>query len=86
MKLLIVDDERIARSELKFLIKELNSDVQILEADSVESALGILQEIELNGAFIDMQLPDGVGIEIAHAIMNRPKGAFPLVFATAFER
>ena len=86
MKLLIVDDERIARSELKFLIKELNQSVQILEADSVESALGILREIELDGAFIDMQLPDGVGMEIAQAIMERPKGAFPIVFATAFER
>ena len=62
MKLLIVDDERIARSELKFLIKELNQSVQILEADSVESALSILREIDLDGAFIDMQLPDGIGM------------------------
>ena len=86
MKLLIVDDERIARSELKFLIKELNQSVQILEADSVESALSILREIELDGAFIDMQLPDGIGMEIAQAVMSRPNGAFPIVFATAFER
>ena len=86
MKLLIVDDERIARSELKFLIKELNQSVQILEADSVESALSILREIDLDGAFIDMQLPDGIGMEIAHAVMSRPNGAFPIVFATAFER
>lgn len=86
MKLLIVDDERIARSELKFLVKEINPQIQILEADSVESALVIINEVNLEGAFIDMQLPDGIGMEIAQAITQRAKGPFPIAFATAYER
>lgn len=86
MKLLIVDDERISRSELKFLIKEENVNIEILEADSVESALSIIKNIELDGAFLDMQLPDGIGMDIGRFIDEGKHNKIPFVFATAFER
>ena len=34
MKIAIVDDERPARSELSFLIREIEPDTEIMEADS----------------------------------------------------
>jgi len=86
MKLLIVDDERIARSELKFLIKEENSNIELFEADSVESALCILKNVELDGAFIDMQLPDGMGLEIGRYIDETLTRRIPIVFATAYDQ
>lgn len=85
MKLLIVDDERISRSELKFLIKEEYSNIEILEADSVESALGIIKNIELDGVFLDMQLPDGIGMDIGRFI-DDGNLKMPIVFATAFDQ
>lgn len=86
MKLLIVDDERISRSELKFLIKEEVETVEILEADSVESAIGIIKNIELDGAFLDMQLPDGIGMDIGRFIDEHFGNKIPIVFATAYDR
>lgn len=86
MKLLIVDDERISRSELKFLIKEEDPKIEYFEADSVESAISILKNIELDGAFIDMQLPDGMGIEIGRYIDENFDTKIPIVFATAFDQ
>ena len=51
MKLLIVDDERIARSEIKYLLKEENPNIELFEADSVESAISIVKNVEIDGAF-----------------------------------
>jgi two-component system, LytTR family, response regulator LytT len=85
MRILIVDDERIARSELKFLLKEAQSDIQILEADSVESALGLLNNVSIDGAFLDMQLPDGTGLDIGNHIVEKMDGCIPIVFSTAYE-
>ena len=86
MKLIIIDDERIARSELKFLIKEVNTKIECFEADSVESAISILKNIELDGAFIDMQLPDGMGLDIGRYIDENISPRIPIVFATAFDQ
>ena len=85
MRILIVDDERIARSELKFLLKEAQNDIQILEADSVESALGLLNNVSIDGAFLDMQLPDGTGLDIGNHIVDKMDGCIPIVFSTAYE-
>jgi DNA-binding LytR/AlgR family response regulator len=85
MRILIVDDERIARSELKFLLKEAQQDITILEADSVESALGLLDNVSIDGAFLDMQLPDGTGLDIGKHIVDNMEGCIPIVFSTAYE-
>lgn len=85
MRILIVDDERIARSELKFLLKEAQNDIQILEADSVESAIGLLENVSIDGAFLDVQLPDGVGLDIGKYILEKMEGCVPIVFSTAYE-
>lgn len=38
MKVLIVDDEVLARDELKYLLRRTKEDVQIEEAENIESA------------------------------------------------
>jgi len=86
MKLLIVDDERIARSEIKFLLKEENPNIELFEADSVESAISIIKNVEIDGAFLDMQLPDGMGLEIARYMEENIEHRIPVVFATAFDQ
>lgn len=85
MKLLIVDDERIARSELKFRIKEVDPDAVVFEAESVESALEIVTNMELDGAFLDVQLIESSGVILAEKIHDiKPK--LPIVFATAYDK
>lgn len=85
MKILIVDDERIARSELKFLIKEVDPNTVVFEADSVESALEIVSNMNLDGAFLDVQLIESSGVVLAASIRQiRPD--LPIVFATAYDK
>jgi len=85
MKLLIVDDERIARSELKFLIKEVDPEAIVLEAESSESALEIVCNMDLDGAFLDVQLIESSGVELAEKI-HAIKPELPIVFATAYDK
>ncbi len=85
MKLLLVDDERISRQELKTLLLENDPFLDILEADSCASALGLLKQHPFDGAFLDVELGDGKGIDLAmQAIALQP--AISIVFATAYDR
>lgn len=85
MKLLLVDDERISRQELKTLLLENDPFLDIWEADSCSSALVLLKQQTFDGAFLDVELGDGKGIDLAmQAIAVQP--AINLVFATAYDR
>jgi len=85
MKLLLVDDERIARQELKTLLLENDPFLEIVEADSCASALAVLKQQPFNGAFLDVELGDGKGIDLAmQAIALQP--SINIVFATAYDR
>ncbi len=85
MKLLIVDDERISRNELKHQLLELNSSNTIFEADSCENALTLLKTISFSGAFFDIELLDGKGTDLAQqALVLQPDLNF--VFSTAYDQ
>ena len=85
MKFLIVDDERIARSELKYCIKEIDSNIAVFEADNIDSALEMVSNMELDGAFLDVQLTESSGVELAEKI-RLIKPDLPIVFATAYDK
>lgn len=85
MKFLIVDDERIARSELKYCIKEVDPNYAVFEADNVDSALEMVSNMELDGAFLDVQLTESSGVELAEKI-RLIKPDLPIVFATAYDK
>lgn len=85
MKLLLVDDERISRNELKHLLLELNPSITIFEADSYENALTLLKSISFSGAFFDIELLDGKGTDLAQqALIHQPDLNF--VFSTAYDQ
>lgn len=86
MKLLIVDDERLSRSELKFLIREEINDVTFVEADSVESAIALLENVSVDGAFLDIELPDGDGLQIGRYLLEKQDGLVPVAYATAYDQ
>lgn len=81
-KTLIVDDERLARSELKRLL-QANPDIEIIaEADSADSARDILTaQPDIALVFLDIQMPGSSGLELAAEL--RPNLFF--VFCTAFD-
>ena len=68
LKVLVVDDEMLARDELKYLL-ERTKEVEIIgEADCVEDALEELMKNKPDIVFLDIQLSDDNGFEIANIL------------------
>lgn len=83
-KAFIVDDEPLARDELAFLLKR-SKQVEIAgEGDSIESSLSQIQKLQIDVIFLDIQLANESGLDLAEKIMDldpRPE----IVFATAYD-
>ncbi len=81
-KTLIVDDERLARSELKRLLQAHPNIEIVAEADSADSARDMLAaQPDIALVFLDIQMPGCTGLELAAEL--RPNLFF--VFCTAFD-
>lgn len=83
MRVLIVDDERPARDKLQRLLA-MEPDVTAIEqaADGVE-ALARIAAFAPDVAFLDIQMPEISGIELAASL---PAPAPLIVFVTAFDQ
>lgn len=82
MKALLIDDERLARDELRRLLKP-HPNVQIVgeAADIVQARKAIAQHLpEL--LFLDIQLPGGSGFDLLAALDAPPA----VIFTTAFDQ
>lgn len=80
LNVLIVDDENLARQELKRLL-EKRDDVDVVgEAKSGSEALVLLKTLEADVVFLDINMPDMDGLSFAKAA---PEG-LNIVFCTAF--
>lgn len=81
IKVLVVDDERLARLELiRLLLK--HPEVQIVgEADSVSSAIERIEAFAPDLVFLDIQMPEESGF----ALFEKITVDFAVVFVTAFD-
>ena len=81
-KILIVDDVAMNRTVFKVLLKQTG--IQVLEAQSGEECLEILQKESVHIVFLDHMMPGMDGIETKHQIakMNLCPGV-PIVMLTA---
>lgn len=68
MHYLIVDDEFLAREDLKTVLQRADRHACIDEADTYESAIAICQKEPLDVAFLDVELPGKNGIVLAKAL------------------
>ena len=75
----------LARDELKYLLYRTKEVDIIDEADSVEEALEKLIESKPDLVFLDIQLSDDNGFEIAN-ILKKMKNPPAIVFATAYDQ
>lgn len=81
---MIVEDEKLARDELKFLIEEASDFEVISEAADGKKALEILKKEKIDLLFLDIQIPGQSGIEIAR-ILNQQQNAPYIIFTTAYD-
>jgi two-component system LytT family response regulator len=82
MRALIVDDERIARQELRRLLTA-HPEVEIAgEAASGAQALALIQELAPDLLFLDIQMPAMTGFDL----LDRLKEVPDVIFTTAYDR
>ena len=65
MKVLIIEDEKIAADRLEQMLVEIEPDVQIMaKIDSVQQSIQWLSKNTVDLIFLDIQLSDGVSFTI----------------------
>lgn len=84
LKALIVDDEYAARQELRYLLEQFNNVEIVGEAAGAREALKLLQALEYDLLFLDINLPGINGLELAANLQKFPKKPH-VVFITAYE-
>lgn len=85
MKVLIVDDEPLARDELSYLLEQNDLVEEISEADGINSARKEVEKNQPDLIFLDIQLDDGSGMAFAKKIKKMETGPY-VVFATAYDQ
>jgi two-component system LytT family response regulator len=81
MKVLIIDDERLARKELGNLLAEYK-DIEILgEAANADEAEELIDKLNPDLIFLDIQMPGKTGFELLETLERTPK----VIFTTAYD-
>jgi len=81
IKAIIVDDERLARNELKKLLEQ-HPEIQIIdEASNVEEGVEKIDLAHPDLIFLDIQMPGKTGFDLLGELEKAPK----VVFTTAFD-
>lgn len=82
MRVLLIDDERLARAELRRLLAA-HPEVEIV-GEAVNAADGVQQIAALKPdlVFLDVQMPGGSGFDMLAALDEAPE----VIFTTAFDR
>jgi two-component system LytT family response regulator len=81
MKALIVDDERLARLELRRLLAE-HPEIEVAgEARGGEEALSMIPQLAPDLLFLDIQMPGLTGFELLERLEDLPQ----VIFTTAYD-
>ncbi|MFC2096366.1 LytR/AlgR family response regulator transcription factor [Bacteroidota bacterium] len=82
IKVLIVDDERLARVKLVTILSDFKNIEIVGEADSVDDALSKIKKLNPDILFLDIQMPGKSGFDLINQIDFKGK----IIFVTAFDR
>jgi two-component system, LytTR family, response regulator len=81
MKALLVDDERIARQELRRLLAAHPTIEVVGEAQNGEQALELIPKLAPDVIFLDIQMPEMTGFEMLSQLDDVPQ----IIFTTAYD-
>jgi DNA-binding LytR/AlgR family response regulator len=84
LRVLVVDDERPALDELSWLLGRDPRIGEVLTSDSAADALRVLQEGDVDAAFMDIRMPGLTGLDLAR-VLSRFREPPPVVFVTAHD-
>ncbi|TFV63925.1 response regulator transcription factor [Geodermatophilus sp. DF01-2] len=81
---LVVDDERPALDELRWLLERDGRIGTVVTSDSATEALRVLQERSVDAVFLDIRMPGLTGVDLAR-VLSRFRTPPPVVFVTAYD-
>ena len=81
IKAVIVEDSRLARNELKELIKKYPEIELVGEAENVDKGFELIQDSQPDLLFLDINMPEKDGFELLEMLDEVPN----TVFTTAFD-
>ncbi len=84
MHILIVDDEKPARGELRYLLQQLAATAVYFEASNGQEALELVAREPIDVVFLDINMPGVNGLAAAAAMSEHPTPPL-IVFATAYD-
>ncbi|QEL64059.1 alginate biosynthesis regulatory protein [Oryzomicrobium terrae] len=92
LKILLVDDESLARERLRNLLSDLEPTLPtrvVGEAEDGEAALALIvgaaPENRPDVVIVDIRMPRMDGLELAQHLVRRPEESPGVIFATAFD-
>ncbi len=80
-KTIIVDDERLARKEMRRLIAEYDEIIVVGEAENLSEAIQLIETEKPQIVFLDIQLSGENGFDL----LEKTAQNFKLIFVTAFD-
>ncbi|WP_020412870.1 LytR/AlgR family response regulator transcription factor [Microbulbifer variabilis] len=81
MKAIIIEDSRLARNELRELLKPYKDINLVAEAQDCEQAITLISKEQPDLIFLDINLPDGSGFDILDKLDSIPN----IIFTTAYD-
>jgi two-component system response regulator LytT len=85
LRTVVVDDERLAREELCFLLGQIPGVDVVAQADDGVAALEVIAEQTPDLVMLDVQMPGLTGFEVARRLLRGGTDSH-LVFVTAYDR
>jgi DNA-binding LytR/AlgR family response regulator len=85
LRVLVIDDERPALDEVTYLLERDERVAEVHGTDSPTHALRLLQHLEVDAVFLDIQMPGLTGIDLAQ-VLARFKSPPATVFVTAHDQ
>jgi len=79
---LLVDDERLARVQLRGQLARFRQIEVVAEADSILQALEAAQQFQPDVVFLDIQMPGHSGFDF----LEQASGDFKVIFVTAYDQ
>jgi two-component system LytT family response regulator len=81
VRTIIIDDERLARNELKKLLQEFSEIEVIDEASNAAEGLEKIEQHNPDLIFLDIQMPGKTGFDLLEELERSPK----VIFTTAYD-
>lgn len=81
VRTIIIDDERLARNELRKLLQEFNEIEVIDEAANVNEGIEKIEQYNPDLIFLDIQMPGKTGFDLLEELDRAPK----VIFTTAYD-